>query len=78
MDSELRESRLVRSFTCHRPMPFPEQSFSDAEVLAEVRDFLDRNPYEIENNFGQSYVGPPHPITRQVSVPTSSRSKPRE
>ena len=67
VDSEFEKARTRPEFYIPPPMPFPEQGFSDGEVLAGVRDVLDRNPYEVENNFGISYVGPPHPISRQVS-----------
>ena len=49
------------------PMDFPEEGAAEEEVLEGVRELLGSNPYEIGNNFGISYVGPPHPITRRVS-----------
>ncbi len=53
------------------PMPpieaFPAQGMSDEQVLDGVRAQLGRNPYKIENDFGVSYVGPPHPISKPVA-----------
>jgi tyrosine decarboxylase / aspartate 1-decarboxylase len=44
------------------PHPFPEAGLPEEEVLASVREALTSNPYRTEDNFGLSYVGPPHPI----------------
>jgi tyrosine decarboxylase/aspartate 1-decarboxylase len=67
VDSEFERSSTRPEFHMPPPLPFPEQASSDDEVLAGVTELLDLNPYEIENDFGVSYVGPPHPISRQVS-----------
>ena len=49
------------------PEPFPERGLLDEEVLDGVRQRFKLNPYQVENNFGISYVGPPHPISRRVA-----------
>ena len=48
------------------PMDFPDAGAPEQDVLDGVSEILGSIPYEIENNFGVSYVGPPHPITRKV------------
>ena len=67
VDSEFEKAGTRPDFYMPPPMPFPKQGSSDDEVLAGVKELLDQNPYEIENDFGISYVGPPHSISRQVS-----------
>ncbi len=49
------------------PMAFPEKGASEQEVLDEVREHFDEDLYEVERNFGITYVGPPHPITERVA-----------
>ena len=49
------------------PMPFPERGLPEQAVLDNVQEFLSGDPYETENNFGISYVGPPHPIAARAA-----------
>ena len=66
MVSEFEKAQTRPEFYMPPPMDFPEAGESEGEVLEGVREILGSIPYEIENNFGVSYVGPPHPITRKV------------
>ena len=54
-------------FPMPSPIPFPEEGISDENVLEAVRQRLSLNPYEVENDFSISYVGPPHPISQPVA-----------
>ena len=38
----------------------------EAEVIAAVRDLAGRNPYPLQQDFGNSYSGIPHPVTHQL------------
>ena len=49
------------------PMPFPGRGLPEEAVLDRLREHLSADPFEVENDFGISYVGPPHPITRRVA-----------
>ena len=49
------------------PTPFPEDGIDGAQVLGAVRERLSLNPFEVENDFSISYVGPPHPISKPVA-----------
>ena len=40
------------------PQPFPETGLSAEATLDGVRERLSQDPYEVERNFGVSYVGP--------------------
>ena len=46
--------------------PFPDAGMPEAEVIAAVRAQAGQNPYEIQQDFGNSYSGIPHPITHQL------------
>ena len=70
MVSEFEKAETRSELYMPPPMDFPEEGASEEEVLEGVRELLGSNPYEIGNNFGISYVGPPHPITRRVSEMT--------
>ena len=48
------------------PMDFPERGSPEADVLAEVKARMSMDPYPVEQNFGVSYVGPPHEIAEQI------------
>lgn len=49
------------------PLPFPEKGLSEDATLQAVRQHLSKDPYKVEQNFGVSYVGPPHSITKRVA-----------
>ena len=49
------------------PIPFPERGSSEDHVIDDLGKIISENPYEIEKNFGVSYVGPPHPITQRAA-----------
>ena len=49
------------------PMPFPERGLPEQAVLDSIQDYLNGDPYETENNFGISYVGPPHSIAAKAA-----------
>ncbi|MCH8205997.1 MAG: aminotransferase class V-fold PLP-dependent enzyme [Chloroflexi bacterium] len=67
MVEEFEKAEVRPEFKMPPPIPFPEHELTDDQVLDEVREILGKNPYEIEKNFGVSYVGPPHPISRRVA-----------
>lgn len=48
-------------------MPFPERGLPEDAVLERVRDHLKADPYPTAQNFGISYVGPPHPIAAKAA-----------
>lgn len=48
-------------------MPFPERGLAEDAVLDRVREHLRGDPYETAQNFGISYVGPPHPIAAKAA-----------
>jgi len=48
------------------PVDFPERGSPEADVLAEVKARMSKDPYPVEQNFGVSYVGPPHSITESI------------
>src|SRR5437870_4468143 len=58
------------------PVPrtdFPEQGRAEDEVLAEVRQRLDRNQYEIDKNFAITYSGIPSAISQKVEAMGAGR-----
>ena len=67
VDHEFETAKTRPEFPMPPPMSFPEQGLPEDEVLDGVKALIDMNPYKIENNFGISYVGPPHPISKRVS-----------
>ena len=48
-------------------MPFPETGLSEEATLDGIRERLSQDPYDVKQNFGVSYVGPPHPITQRAA-----------
>ena len=67
MAQEFENAKARPEFHMPPPEPFPERGLLDEEVLDGVRQRFKLNPYQVENNFGISYVGPPHPISRRVA-----------
>ena len=67
MAQEFEQAKARPEFHMPPPEPFPERGLLDEEVLDGVRQRFKLNPYLVENNFGISYVGPPHPISRRVA-----------
>ena len=67
MVEEFEKAKTRPQFHMPPPMDFPKEGAPEDEVLEAIKDLLGSNPYEIEKNFGISYVGPPHPIARRVS-----------
>ena len=67
MAQEFEKAKVRPEFHMPPPIPFPDQGLSDGEVLDGVGGLLRLNPHEIEKDFGISYVGPPHPISRRVA-----------
>ena len=67
MAQEFEKVKSRPEFPMPPPMPFPDRSLTDEEVLDGVNQHLRLNPHQVENNFGISYVGPPHPISRRVA-----------
>ena len=67
MAQEFEKAKARPEFPMPPPEPFPERGLLDEEVLDGVRQRFKLNPYLVENNFGISYVGPPHPISRRVA-----------
>jgi len=55
------------------PLEFPEVGAPESEVLNDLKDCLDQDPYTVEQNFGVSYVGPPHGIVERVRELTNGR-----
>ena len=55
------------------PLEFPEFGAPESEVLNDLKDCLDQDPYTVEQNFGVSYVGPPHGIVERVRELTNGR-----
>ena len=55
------------------PLEFPEFGTPESEVLNDLKDCLDQDPYTVEQNFGVSYVGPPHGIVERVRELTNGR-----
>lgn len=49
------------------PMVFPEEGLHEEDVLDGVRERMATDPFEIERNFGISYVGPPHAISERAA-----------
>lgn len=49
------------------PMAFPDTGLPEQEVLDGIRSRMATDPYEIEQNFGISYVGPPHAISERAA-----------
>jgi len=47
------------------PLPFPDRGVSEEEVIRRVREKLSKN-IATEKNFGVTYCGPPHPLTRKI------------
>lgn len=48
------------------PLDFPEHGSPEADILAEVEARFANDPYPVEQNFGVSYVGPPHDIAEKI------------
>ena len=67
MAQEFEKAKVRPEFYMAPPTRFPESGLSEEEVLGGVEELLSLNPYRTENDFGVSYVGPPHPISRRVS-----------
>ncbi len=67
VQQEFEKSKQRPAFPLPPPKDFPEKGLAEDQVLDDVRDMLKLNPYEVENNFSISYVGPPHPISKKVA-----------
>ena len=46
--------------------PFPADGEPECAVLGGIRERLGENPFAVDKDFGNSYSGIPHPITRQL------------
>jgi tyrosine decarboxylase/aspartate 1-decarboxylase len=46
--------------------PFPAAGEPEGAVLGGIRERLGENPFAVDKDFGNSYSGIPHPITRQL------------
>ena len=46
--------------------PFPADGEPEGAVLGGIRERLGENPFAVDKDFGNSYSGIPHPITRQL------------
>jgi glutamate/tyrosine decarboxylase-like PLP-dependent enzyme len=49
------------------PMAFLDEGLPEEEVLEGVAERIDADPFDIERNFGISYVGPPHAISAKAA-----------
>ena len=67
MAEEFERGSTRPEFPLPPPIPFPERGSSEDQVIADLGQIIRENPYEIEKNFGVSYVGPPHPITQRAA-----------
>ena len=67
MAEEFERGTIRPEFPLPPPMPFPEGGSPEADVIDNLGRIIAENPYPIEKNFGVSYVGPPHPITRRAA-----------
>ena len=67
VQEEFEKSADRPEFSMPDPIPFPQEGESDDNVLDGVRERMGLNPYEVENDFSVSYVGPPHPISKPVA-----------
>ena len=67
MVQEFEKAEARPQFPMPPPLSFPRRGMTEEEILKEVKAQLGLNPFEIEKDFGISYVGPPHPISRRVA-----------
>jgi hypothetical protein len=56
------------------PMAFLDEGLPEEEVLEGVAERIDADPFDIERNFGISYVGPPHAISAKAPILQRERS----
>lgn len=68
MVEEFQKQTTRPEFIMPPIIPFPEEELSDEIVLSKVSEVLEKNPYEVDKNFGVTYVGPPHPISTKVAT----------
>ncbi len=67
MAEEFERGPTRPEFPLPPPIPFPERGSPEDAVIEDLGEVISENPYEVEKNFGVSYVGPPHPITRRAA-----------
>ncbi len=67
MAQEFEQTHKRPPYPMPPPLPFPDTGLSTQATLDGVRERLSQDPYEVERNFGVSYVGPPHAITQQAA-----------
>ena len=71
VSEEFDQTSVRPEFPMPDPIPFPEEETSDENVPGAVRERLSLNPYQVENDFSISYVGPQHPISRSLMISRS-------